>query len=230
MSALRVAGAVIALLVAAPAAHAELPATAKFSVPAGGSATVSSPELSPSMTSIGVDVVPESSADQVFNRLTLILAGASSLKQRLMTCVYLYKQTQDVFVGPEPVKVEAGPAAIDVLFLAACIEMAVQMGKPPAVASAAAAACHQLGAQVAAKFKKSGSRYTATVDGTVKKAPKKLSLRTTCTRKGAGYSLRIRPRAKGKSLRSVIGKKLTLGMKSPADAGGASKVRMTFRP
>jgi hypothetical protein len=65
--------------------------------------------------------------------------------------------------------------------------------------------------------------------GDMTKKRKNSALRVTCTKQGRKLIFSIRPRAKNKSLRSVVGKNLKFGIASPPSAEDGAKVKVTFK-
>jgi hypothetical protein len=54
-------------------------------------------------------------------------------------------------------------------------------------------------------------------------------LKVGCTRSGAGMTLKVRPAGRGRSLRSVVGSRLQVGVYNPLAATGSGRLRVTFR-
>lgn len=236
MLALRAIGAALLVgLLVVPAAQAKLPASIETTVVPGGNASIASPTLPPTMKSATVDVVPAGPSDRdFFDDMQTVLSLMPSPGKRLLTCIGLYINVahgtdEDVDLHfPEQVH----PLAV--LLLSACLELAAQIDRAaqpaPQGASSAAARCGRTATQIGATFTRVGrGKYKATIDGTPTKLRKRGRLKVTCKRKGAGYTLKVRPAKKGKSLRSVVGPRLRLGIYNPLDAKGSGRVRLTFR-
>ena len=83
--------------------------------------------------------------------------------------------------------------------------------------------------QIGATFTRVGSKYKATIDGTPAKLSKRGRLKVTCKRRGKGLRLKVRPTSKRKSLRSVVGPSLGVGVYNPLDASGSGRLKFTFR-
>jgi hypothetical protein len=226
--------ALIWALVAVPAAHASFPASIETTVAPGGNATISSPTLSPSMKSATVDVVPAGPDDVPFFRdMQVVLSLQPSPGKRLLTCIGLYINIAHGIDESVDLQFPEQVHPLAVLLLSACLELAAQIDraaqKPPQAASSAAAKCNRLGTQIGATFTRVGSQYTATIDGSPAKLRTRGRLKVTCKRKGAGLTLKVRPTAKGKSLRSVVGPRLQVGVYNPLAASGSGRLRATFR-
>jgi hypothetical protein len=115
--------------------------------------------------------------------------------------------------------------------LSACLELAAQVDRAqqaPQSAASAVAKCRRMATQIGATYTRVGRRYRATIDGTPTKLKGRGRLKVTCTRKGAGVRMKVRPRAKGKSLRSVVGPRLGVGVYNPLDAEGSGRLKVTF--
>jgi hypothetical protein len=116
--------------------------------------------------------------------------------------------------------------------LSACLELAAQIDRAQQSqqhATSAAAKCRRTATQIGATFTRVGRKYRTTIDGTSTKLKQRGRLKVTCKRKGAGFTMKLRPTAKGKSLRSVVGPRLRLGVYNPLDAAGSGRLKVTFR-
>lgn len=238
MSALRAAVAAIALVAAltlVPAARANFPASIETTVGPGGNATVSSPTLPPDMRSATVDVAPAASHDAAFfNDMQVVLSTLPTPGKRLLACIGLYVNVAHGIDESVELQFPETVHPLAVLLLSACLEMAAQIDRARQAgttrASSAASACARVGTQIGATFTRVGrDRYKATIDGTTAKLRARGRLKVGCSRRGAGMRLRFRPAARGRSLRSVVGSRLQVGVYSPLDAGGSARLRFTFR-
>jgi hypothetical protein len=233
--ALRLAG--VALLVAAvlaPAAHASFPSSIQTTVSPGGNASIASPTLDPAMKSATVDVGPADAGDRFFDDMQVVLSLAPTPGKRLLMCIGLYVDVAHGIDESVELQFPEQVHPLAVLLLSACLHMAAEIDRARqsatgSLASAAAAACQRSATQVPATFTRMGRKYRATIDGTVSRPRKPGRLKVTCRRSGAGMTLKVRPVAKGKTLRSVVGPRLRLGLYNPLDAGGAGHVKLTFR-
>jgi len=238
VSALRAAVAAIALVAAltlVPAARANFPASIETTVGPGGNATVSSPTLPPDMRSATVDVAPAASHDAAFfNDMQVVLSTLPTPGKRLLACIGLYVNVAHGIDESVELQFPETVHPLAVLLLSACLEMAAQIDRARQAgttrASSAASACARVGTQIGATFTRVGrDRYKATIDGTTAKLRARGRLKVGCSRRGAGMRLRFRPAARGRSLRSVVGSRLQVGVYSPLDAGGSARLRFTFR-
>jgi hypothetical protein len=119
-----------------------------------------------------------------------------------------------------------------VLLLSACLEQAAQIDRAQQAqqsATSAATKCRRMATQIGATFTRVGRNYRATIDGTPTKLKQRGRLKVTCKGKGAGLTMKVRPVAKGKSLRSVVGPRLRVGVYNPLAAEGSGRLKVTFR-
>jgi len=119
-----------------------------------------------------------------------------------------------------------------VLMLSSCLELAAQIdqaAQTQPLAMSGAAKCNRMATQVGATFTRVGRKYRAEISGTPTKLAQRGRLKVTCKRKGAGFAMKVRPTAKGKSLRSVVGPRLRMGVYNPLAAEGSGRVKVTFR-
>ena len=225
-----------ALLVLPAAAHANLPSSIEATVAPGGNATVSSPTLPPTLRSATVDVVPVSSADeQFFENMQVVLSLQPSPGKRLLTCIGLYINVAHGIDESAELQFPEKVHPLAVLLLSACLEQAAAIDRAQqqartSGAATAAAACKRVATQVGATYTRVGrGKYTATIDGRPAKLRARGRLTVGCRRKGAGMTLKLRPTARGRSLRSVVGPNLQLGVYNPLAATGSGRLRFTFR-
>jgi hypothetical protein len=213
-----------------PVAHASgFPSSINVTVPAGGEAQVTSPTLPASAQQATITVEPEAgtTADALAG-LTEVLAPLGSLKARVLGCVYLYASIPISEAALD--FVEYSPT-LALLFLNACVQIAVQLSVPPGAQKAAAAtgaACKQAGRGVAVKVSRVGGRYRIQVKGMTAKPKSRSPLLVTCRRIGAGFQLAVRPRARGRTLSQVVGPTLTIGYASPPGSGSPVGVHTAF--
>ncbi len=237
MRALHSAGLVALLTLAALAstAHAKLPSSIDATVTPGGNASIASPRLPPTMRSAKVDIVPVMPADDdFFGGMQVVLSLQPTPGKRLLTCIGLYVNVAHGIDESAELQFPEQVHPLAVLLLSACLEQAAAIDRAQQArtsgATAAAAACRRLATQVGASYTRVGRKYRATIEGTPARLRRRGRLAVGCRRRGAGMTLTVRPTARGRSLRSVVGPRLRLGLYSPLDAGGAATARVTFRP
>ncbi len=232
---LRIVAAAAALLgvaLAAPSASANLPSSIETTVAPGGNATVSSPTLPRDMRSATVDIAPAEPADEpFFESMQVVLSLQPSPGKRLMMCIGLYINVAHGIDESVELQFPEQVHPLAVLLLSACLQMAAEIDRAGQAGTAdASAACARVGTQVGATFTRVGrGRYRATIDGTTAKLRARGRLKVGCTRRGAGMRLKLRPAARGRSLRSVVGSRLQVGVYNPLDANGSGRLRLTFR-
>jgi hypothetical protein len=225
-----------ALVVAVPTASARLPATVEGSVPPGGTATFGSPPIEPGAKTMAVKVDPVVAKDRrTFSQIQTVLAASKSAKDRFLVCIALYKDAREVERDENKrYKIDVEATTLSSLFLAACIEMAAQVSQPapqpppPTTARTAQATCPQTALRIGMRVRGSGPRRSAVLEGTARTA-RRPALKVTCRSSGDGYLLRVRPRKRGRTLRSVAGDRLRLGFVSPSDATSSVRLAVTFR-
>lgn len=236
MLALRTAAlALFAGLLIAPAAHARFPSTIQTTVGPGGNASIGSPPLSPTMKSASVDVVPATPADEAFfNDMQTVLSLQPSPGKRMMMCIGLYINVAHGIDESVELQFPEKVHPLAVLLLSACLELAAQVNRAAraagqSTATSAVARCQRMATQIPTKFTRVGRKYKATITGPSAKLKQRGRVKVTCKRKGAGFTMTVRPTKKGKSLRSVVGPRLRLGVYNPLDAAGSGSVKLTFR-
>lgn len=238
MSVLRAAAicaALSAALLVTPVARANFPSSIETTVAPGGNATVSSPTLPPDMRSATVDIAPAGSGDDpFFQDMRVVLSTLPTPGKRLLACIGLYVNVAHGIDESVDLQFPEQVHPLAVLLLSACLEMAAQIDRARQAgttrASGAAAACARVGTQVGATFTRVGrGKYKATIDGTTTRLRTRGRLKVACTRHGAGMRLKLRPAARGRSLRSVVGSRLQVGVYNPLDANGSGRLRFTFR-
>ena len=213
-----------------PRAHASsFPSSVNVTVPAGGEAQVTSPTLPPTAAQATITVTPEpGTTAAAFSELAEELATLGSLKSRVVACVFLY---QSIPFSEEGMDFVESSQTLALMFLGACVQIAVNLSAPTGThkaVEAAAAGCRQTGRVVAAKVSKIGGRYRIQVKGMTAKPNSKSPLVVTCTRVGTGLALAIRPRARGRTLSQVVGPTLSIGYSTPTGSQSPVGVHTAF--
>lgn len=227
--------ALLVMLVLAPAARASFPSSIEATVAPGGNAAISSPTLDPAMKSATVDIAPAQPADeQFFDNMQVVLSLQPSPGKRLLMCIGLYINVAHGIDESVELQFPQQVHPLAVLLLSACLEMAAQLDRAAAQraradAGAAAAACSRLATQVSATFTRVGRNYKATIDGTATRLRRRPRLQVACARKGSGLTLKVRPTNRSRTLRSVVGPSLRIGVYNPLATGGSGRLRVTFR-
>ena len=96
-----------------------------------------------------------------------------------------------------------------------------------ALASAAGQKCGQIRPSLPATVQQANGGYSVTASGTAAKA-RRPKIRVACKQTGRTLRYTIRPAKKGQTLRKAAGKKISIGLKSPADAQTSVPVKVTF--
>ncbi len=215
----------LAILLFAGSASAHFPASIGVTVPPGGTAMVSSPDLGASQKSVSVEILGLQS--NAIDTLGVFLAGLPTLHARVLGCLYL----NEAFSNANVVVDDAtNSPLLEALFLALCTQVALQLAnKPATVASVPATPCQQARREVAVTITRVGRGYRARAQGAVQVAKRASPVRVTCRRTPTGLMLQIRPTSPKATLRSVVGRQLRLGMVAPATATSGAPLRLTFR-
>ena len=216
---------------ASPAA-ARLPAKIDLTVPPGGNAMATSPTLPADVKQGTITVKPDDGDADLFNRLTGILSGTPTKGLRALTCVLIAFQIVDrEGEGSLPVSFDEDDSTLQLLFLNACLKLALSLPSTqaaPRAATAATGPCARMRTAVGMKVTRSGGRYRAHVEGTPHKPTGRSALIVSCRRVGNGMKVTMRPRSRRRTLRSVAGSKIGIALASPADATKSVRVHTTF--
>jgi hypothetical protein len=219
----------LAVVLFAGSASAHFPATIGVTVPPGGTAMVTSPDVAPGQKSISVDIL--GLQPSAINDLGVFLAGLPTLHARVLGCLYLNEALSS---ANQVVDDATNSPLLDSLFIALCTQVALQLGNRPATAASVAAptaatACQQARREVAVTVSRVGGRYQARAKGVVAVAKRASPVRVTCRRTPTGLTLQVRPASRRASLRGTIGSQLRLGVVVPSTATSSTPLRFTFR-
>lgn len=234
------------LLVAAPASATpaverlqrdgtHFPVSVKTDVPAGGNSMITTPTIPRGTEALKVVVTPRQSATaeqkEVFDELTEAM-GSMTRKNRFLACILLHNlvgQGGGTYEGAEYDVVFADYA---LLMLVACFKMAGLLaepsGRPTTGPSRAAEACGKRMVEAPATVEEIEGGYRLTVAGDIGKTEKP-KLRVRCRIDGHKMVYKVRSATKGQPVRRVVGKRLHVGILSPADAEASVPVKVTFR-
>lgn len=204
-------------------------------VAAGGATVAQSPPLDQGQKEADVTVTsPE------IERFMIALAPLSK-QERLLACVGLYdssrEQTVERIVGPAPgnpmqglkVVEQTGDDVTALLQTAACLEAFGNLAKKQHINARAAAAGACGAVRFPLAFRASGHRATARyVKHSRVRRGQAGPLVATCTVDASGFTLRVRARKQGATLRSVVGRRLPVGLRLARGAGGAAQAAVTF--
>lgn len=215
-------GAALALIIAVPAA-ANFPQGVDGKVQPNGTLTATSSTIPKSAKSATITVKPKADdRDDFFNTVESMLAATRSKRDRVLVCVGMYQGIVGLW-GEEMSFAEAEPE-LGALFLRACLQVAFQ--NHAANARAAATPCPALPVSVPMRVSRTSAGYRIAVKGTAKK-PRRRPLRVRCTRVDGAMKIRMRPRSRTRSLRSVVGRKLAIGFYNTGTRK-AVRMRTTF--
>jgi len=206
------------------------PASVTTNVPPDGTSVITTPTLGNDVKTITVEVKLKTKNiaehdDYVKFVNTL---GSMTKGKRLLTCVYLY-QSLLTFNSPEGGELVANGvfATIAGASLLACLQVAGLINRQQARSSAAADKCAAFRPSIPATVTHDADGYAVAASGQAQKT-KKPKVKVKCTVAGDTVRYTLRPRKKGQSLRKAVGKKLMVGMRSPADAQTTVPIQVTF--
>jgi hypothetical protein len=207
-----------------------LPATVSTEIPPNGTSMITTPTLSKDTKSLTVTVEPKNgdavdgdTYDRFVNTIATLTKG-----QKLLVCTMMYQSLvtpQEALTGD--FTLNAYFATIAGAVLIACLQMAGLIQRTQARTSAAAGKCGQVQPSLPATVQKVSGGYSVQASGTPAKA-KKPKLKVKCKVTGDQVRYTIRSAKKGESLRKAAGKKISVGIKSPADATATEPVQVTF--
>ena len=215
-------------LVVAGSASGNFPQSISQTIPGGGESSATSSTLPPTAMSATITVKPSSSADNaVFSDLTEMLSATPTRGARVLTCVALYFLAKQFFGEDEDS--ELSDPSLQLLFLRACLQLAVNISQQQhgALASQASAACPQKRVAVGMRVTNSGGTYHLHVKGTTRRPKGRSPLVVSCRRLGAGLQISLHARARGTPLAQVVGPTLGIGLFNPP-SGRSAHVSTTF--
>lgn len=203
-------------------------------VPPSGTATFTSPTLDRDTRQVTLTVKSED--DEEFERMAFYLSHRRLSKgKKLQTCIRMHRLAlqgwRSTFIDYE-LKLENSEKAlltfITCMHIARLIQILEEESGPP-TRTYRAAGCAVQPAAFPMKVKQTPSGLTVSGQGKGKNPKKGGPLKVTCTKVGGAMVMTVRPRAKGKSLRSVIGPKVSIGVQSDLHAENSADVTVAFR-
>jgi hypothetical protein len=215
---------------AAPRDGDHFPVTVTTDVPPNGTSMVTTPTIPKDARALTVTVKPKNPTplqkEDYDNFVNTV--GSLSKGKRLLVCTMLYQSIvtpQNAYTGD--FEVDGYFATLAGAVLLACLKYAGLLGAGKVGARAAADKCGQVRPSLPAVVTKVEGGYQVEASGASKKA-RKPKLKIRCTTKGTTVRYTIRPAKKGQTLRKAAGKKIMVGLKSPADAQGSVPVQVRF--
>jgi hypothetical protein len=212
-----------------PRAHAAgFPSSINVAVPPGGDASVVSPALPPSATQATVTAAPTNAAGaDPFAALTSVFAQLPTRGARFVQCILIYQDLVNVTDGDYVFGLD--DPTLQLLFLHVCVQMALRLPTSPVQgARAAAAGCSEIPRAISITISKSGGMYHAQVSGVTHKPSGRLPFTVACRHRGSGLQFTVKPRKRGRSVRSVVGPTLGIGYASHATTGASVSVHTGF--
>ncbi|GAB3255924.1 hypothetical protein GCM10027448_24310 [Nocardioides dilutus] len=206
------------------------PAAVTTEVPPGGTSMITTPDLAKDVKTLVVVVKPKTkniAELEDYDRFVSTM-GSMTKGKRLLTCVFLY-QALVTFDSPEGGELQANGAFATIAgaTLLACLQLAGLIKRQQARSSAAAEKCGAYRPSIPATVTQDANGYRVAASGQPQRT-RKPKLKVKCTVTGDTVRYTIRPRKKGQSLRKAAGKKLMVGLRSPADAQNTVPVQVTF--
>lgn len=207
------------------------PASVEVTTPAGGQAQITSPTIDNKtkalQVTVEVDKQAEAAEQRDFLRYSIYLAGKKTPGARLLACIALHHDdltTWNTHTGA--VEVEVGNADRAFMLLLGCMRIAQLIAEIEANVRAVLTAGDRAGGQKCAKGPRAfpatevrdAAGYHLHVTGAGQKAKKGGGVKVTCRADGDTMVYTVRAKKKGKSLRSVYGRKFSFGLQSPLDA------------
>ena len=203
--------------------------TAQVNTPADGTAAVSTDTLPANATQADVTVTPLTD-EQFFGKLRVALGTPIfDFAERVEACVGV---TEAVIKNPNffPTYTIPRDRTLQLLFLSACLQTALEVSLQPAnQARDARAGCAVATQFMSLKISHSSAGYSGQVSPTARRIKLKSRVRMTCQRTARGLRLKIRPLRRGQKLRSTVGRTLQLGVANPTKAPVRLKVAFTVK-
>lgn len=206
----------------------------RVDVPAGGTANVASPTVPKDMRTAGAEVGAPLSDNPAFKTLALTLVQLPKPGQRVTACLTL---TGRVVQHLDDEAVELGQAtgqgstkALATLYY--CLRMAQlvaeYLAENPPQQRTPASACGVAPLAAPTKVEKVDGQYVVTTAGDVTSKPSSSRLKVTCVIKNGKYLMAVKPKKKA-SLKSITGKRLTIGIASPSSTEDSATVTVKFK-
>lgn len=213
------------------------PVSIDTTVPAAGTAGLTSPTIAKNDKDMKIKVEPLSKADaDAFDNFAITMGSLNSLTkgQKLLVCTMIFQYASDFLAedGGDNVSLDVDGVGLAATLMYACLQkVGLIAGRTGASTSARSTGdkCAQARPSIPAAISRTPEGYHLTANGTTSKAPKKKTkLKVSCQETAKGVVFTVKPRKKTKTLRQVVGKKLMFGLRSPADAAKALPLRVTF--
>jgi hypothetical protein len=207
--------ALIVVLIWTGVASAGFPQSIKTNVPAGGSAEITSSGLPTTAKQGTIEVHPLPGQLALFAELVDTFAGLPSPAARFLFCVLASASAKKFDDLSEDFTVRA--PNLTVLFLKACINFVLQLelsssaNAPAFSATATTKPCWKTAREISIKVTHANGTYTLHAHGTTHKPTHKNPAQVSCVVKNHGTFFTLKSAVKGKTLRKVVGPKLSIG-------------------
>lgn len=208
--------------------------TAVATLPGPGSGTVQT-NLPAAVTDATIEVQPTADTQDLDSITDTLITSYPKLgklsrpAQRFISCAILYTVLAAFHINAQSDLAETSTnqvAARLVLDICRRLAVALTLHHPAVDATPASAVCPRLDRSIAARFSRSGGGYRIQLNGRTFKPRGRSAVDVSCKRKGRGMMIRIRPRARGRTLRQVVGP--SLGIAYVNSASKPVGVRTTF--
>jgi hypothetical protein len=206
----------------------------KVDLPPGGTAQVTSATVDPSLTSAKVEVT-NIADDPEFDHIAVMLNHLPKPGQRVRACLAYAFGAVDLGTDKaalEQIEAEGADIVIAVIFFCLLIAKAIADAKAPAarvLAKAPPPGCASSPLRIGTTTEQTSGGYTVSATPDITLSKKKMKLKVKCRKIGNKLVYTIKPRKKGKSLRSVVGPNIRVGLASPAGATSSLPLRVGFK-
>ncbi len=207
-------------------------------IPAGGSATIESPDISPAMKKAGLDITT-TDTDGGLLETAAVLLQLPTPQRRLLACLSMSAQAvmNEEAIAQLTGTLDAYEAVAQTRFLlriTTCLYVASLVAEYLANPNARSALlagtpCNQAAIGIKEKVTRSDGAYHLTSKGRPSAKKKNAQVKIKCKVVSANkISMVITPRKKGKTLRSVLGRSLVLGLETPNSSTSSLPVKVAF--
>jgi hypothetical protein len=178
---------------------------------------------------------PLSEDEELFKAVAFEMFQKPTPGKRLLHCIHLtakalvYGQQEEERLGGTAAQAEDQTLATIYFCLRMAQLVSALLEEQGSARRQAGSACGVLPVQVKTKTEKKDGQYVVTAAGPVTQNAKKAALKVKCAVKGDKLVYTVQPRKKGKSLKSVVGNNLRVGLASPEDAADGVGVKVSFK-
>jgi hypothetical protein len=223
----------LAVVVPLASAIGPMPGTenVKVALPPNGESIATRAPM-PANSTTGTITVQTTSVDNTFfDHLTAFLTDKPTFGARAVSCILTYVGLKK-YGGTGRYTYDVTEPTLQDLFLDVCIQLALTIsqqtgGAPRMASSSAAARCTMTDLAVPVTITRTGSKYTAAVNGT--SYTPKPKVRVSCTHTATGMTITERARSPKAKLSSAVGPILGIGFASSSASPGTLKIALGVR-